>query len=78
MQLLVCTLMGVFHRSEENMLPMSLLLSVLAGAAGSAAAGASGSAAGLEKLKPLHLGAALCSDKQPRHTTAHHSTHHSR
>lgn len=51
------TLMGVFHMSDENMLPMSLLLdSVLAGAA--AGSGAFAGSAGLFQLKPPKAGAA--------------------
>jgi hypothetical protein len=50
--------MGVFHMSDENMLPMSLLLdSVLAGA-GAGSGAFAGAAAGLLQLKPPKAGAA--------------------
>jgi hypothetical protein len=72
--------MGVFHMSEENMLPMSLLLdSVLAGAAaGAGAAFCSGSAAGLPQLKPLNAGALGACKAHSTHTQTciRHSSSH--
>lgn len=67
-------MMGVFHMSEENMLPMSLLLdSVLAGAAaGAGAAFCSGCAAGLLQLNPPNAGAlGACGSSTHKHTRAH-------